>query len=289
MSNEYSYTLVNEIVGHNMPESGIRISWDPDALTNAGPICALHYHDEAELLLVCSGRMSLVVDGEEYTASEGQVLYAGPRVPHYTVALSDGLNYVLLQARLAVIASDEPAAMLIGRAADGVVSAAVIDDELIAREIRTLADEHANKEDGYEYMVRASVCRVVGLMIRDGYIISGKSENDTSALERLSPALDYINKNYQLPLKLEDISALMKLNPSYFCRIFKSATGVTFTEYLNAVRVQKSERMLRKSTKSITEISNDVGFATVTYYNRMFKKYMKCTPSAYRMIKYGNI
>lgn len=289
MSNEYSYTAVNEIVGHNMPESGIRIGWDPNAKTKAGQICTLHYHDEAELLLVCSGRMSLVVDGEEYIASEGQMLYAGPRVPHYTTALADGLNYVILQVRLSAIGSDEPAAMLIGRASSEAVSAAVIDDDGIAREIRTLVNEHVNKQDGYEYMVRASVCRVVGLMIRDGYIMSGKGENDTSALERLSPALDYINENYQHPLKLEDVSALMKLNPSYFCRIFKSATGVTFTEYLNAVRVQKSERMLRKSSKSITEISNDVGFATVTYYNRMFKKYMKCTPSAYRMIKYGNI
>lgn len=279
----------NETVGHNLPESGINIGWDPAATSPAGAICSLHYHEELEFMLVVEGKLSLFVDSEEYTAESGQVLYVGSRVPHYTVSQTDGLRYILLQVRTDILGIDVGGGVIPSIISGDTVAAALIDDPAIADKIRAAADEHSGALCGYEYMIHASVSALIGLMIRGGYIKDPDRDRDSAGLERLAPVFDYVNENYQSKLSIEELSEYMKLNPSYFCRLFKAATGVTFTEYLNAVRVQKSERMLRKSTKSITEISNEVGFATVTYYNRIFKKYMKCTPSVYRMLRYRNI
>lgn len=279
----------NERVGHNLPESGIYIGWDPTAATPEGAICSLHYHEELEFMLVVEGKMSLIVDSEEYTADEGQVLYVGSRVPHYTLSQTDGLRYILLQVRTDILGIDVQGGVIPSIISGGSIAAAVINDCDIAERIKNAADEHHGALCGYEYMIHAAVSALIGLMIRGGYIKDPDRGRDSAALERLAPVFDYVNENYQSKLTIEELSEYMKLNPSYFCRMFKAATGVTFTEYLNAVRIQKSERMLRKSTRSITEISNEVGFATVTYYNRIFKKYMKCTPSVYRMLRYRNI
>ena len=112
---------------------------------------------------------------------------------------------------------------------------------------------------------------------------------DRAAIMKIMPALSYINENYPQPLTLDDVCRYMGLNCAYFCRLFRTSTGITFTEYLNALRVRKSAEMLSGSSKSVTEISMDVGFSTVAYYNRVFKKYMRCTPTVYRFLKYKNM
>ena len=82
---------------------------------------------------------------------------------------------------------------------------------------------------------------------------------------------------------------MLNFDPSYFCRIFKSAIGATFTEYLNFVRVCKAEKMLSRTNNSILDISEAVGFSSVSYFNRVFKKYRNCSPRAYRTTECKNI
>ena len=81
---------------------------------------------------------------------------------------------------------------------------------------------------------------------------------------------------------------MQNLNPSYFCRIFKRASGSGFIDYLNFVRICKSEKLLAAGTKSILDVSYDVGFSSVSYFNRIFKKYKNCTPTEYRRAQYEN-
>ena len=87
-------------------------------------------------------------------------------------------------------------------------------------------------------------------------------------------------------MSLEEISSMLGFNESYFCHIFKQATGTTFTEYLNFVRVCKAEKMLSQNKGSITEIAEAVGFCSVSYFNRIFKKYKNCSPGYYRHLNY---
>lgn len=84
-------------------------------------------------------------------------------------------------------------------------------------------------------------------------------------------------------MTLGEIGELLNLNESYFCRLFKKATGSTFTEYLNFVRICKAEHMI-KNGASISESAYGVGFSSLSYFNRVFKKYKFCSPSDYKKI-----
>ena len=106
-------------------------------------------------------------------------------------------------------------------------------------------------------------------------------------VQKILPILSYINQSYAENITLEDASERLNFDPSYFCRIFKTATGATFTEYLNFVRISKAEKMLSKTRQSILEISEAVGFSSVSYFTRMFKKYRSCSPRVYHTAKYS--
>ena len=100
------------------------------------------------------------------------------------------------------------------------------------------------------------------------------------------PALKFIDTHYNEQISLESLSATTNMNPSYFCRVFKKATNSTFTEYLNFVRVIKSERLLTSNSGSVSDIALDVGFSSVSYFNRIFKRFKSLSPSEYRKIRY---
>lgn len=95
-------------------------------------------------------------------------------------------------------------------------------------------------------------------------------------------AIDYIDNNYQEDLKLYHISTYLNVSKCYFCSLFKSETGKTFTQFLNEVRVEKSKELLKERKLSMLNIALSVGFNTQNYYNITFKKITSKTPSEYR-------
>jgi AraC-like DNA-binding protein len=67
--------------------------------------------------------------------------------------------------------------------------------------------------------------------------------------------------------------------------MFKKATGLTFTDYLSRVRVEKAKALLLNPHLRISEIAYDVGFQSLTHFNRMFRKIVGESPTAYRESK----
>jgi AraC-like DNA-binding protein len=68
----------------------------------------------------------------------------------------------------------------------------------------------------------------------------------------------------------------------YFCKMFKKATGLTFTEYLGRVRVEKAKTLLLNPHLRISEIAYDVGFQSLTHFNRVFREITGEAPTAFR-------
>ncbi len=68
----------------------------------------------------------------------------------------------------------------------------------------------------------------------------------------------------------------------YFCKMFKKATGITFTDYLSRVRIEKAKNLLLNPNMRISEIAYAVGFQSLTHFNRMFHKLAGRSPTEYR-------
>lgn len=100
----------------------------------------------------------------------------------------------------------------------------------------------------------------------------------------INECLEYINKYYNIDLKIDDVCNHLSINKSYFCSLFKKETGYTFTAYLNNIRVEKSKELLVNSDLSILDVALKVGFNNHNYFSTTFKKIVGKNPLEYRKL-----
>ncbi|KZL91882.1 helix-turn-helix transcriptional regulator [Clostridium magnum] len=94
--------------------------------------------------------------------------------------------------------------------------------------------------------------------------------------------LSYIQENYKENVTLDDIAKNVNLSRAECSRFFKRMTGQTPFEYLISYRINQSTLLLRNSDLPITEIAEEVGFGSVSYYIEKFRKQINCTPKEFR-------
>lgn len=98
----------------------------------------------------------------------------------------------------------------------------------------------------------------------------------------ISPALDYIDDHYAEQFDMDYLADICLLSPTHFRRLFRSITGASPLEFLNSTRIMKACNLLRSTEYSILEISERVGFRSVSSFNRHFMEIMKTAPRNYR-------
>ncbi|GAA4676921.1 hypothetical protein GCM10025794_22060 [Massilia kyonggiensis] len=98
--------------------------------------------------------------------------------------------------------------------------------------------------------------------------------------------LKFIATNYTNPeLDLEGVVAATGTNRTKVNEVLKSELGMTFTSYLNKLRLTEAARLLtEKSDTTVAEIAYSVGYANVSYFNKLFKEEYGCTPKAFRTL-----
>lgn len=98
----------------------------------------------------------------------------------------------------------------------------------------------------------------------------------------LEPALDFIQKNFEKEISIDDMASLCNISSSYFSKLFNKITGDTFSNYINHVRIERACELLLGTDTPITIIALDLGFEDNSYFNKVFKRLTGLTPSAYR-------
>lgn len=97
----------------------------------------------------------------------------------------------------------------------------------------------------------------------------------------LKRANEYMNKNYQENVTLEDIAKYVGMNPSALCRYYKKNTGKTLFEYLAELRISYAVKLLMNRSISINRVAYDCGYNNLSHFNRQFKEITSKTPSEY--------
>ena len=95
-------------------------------------------------------------------------------------------------------------------------------------------------------------------------------------------AVSFIKENYDKSLTTKQLSRTVHLSEGYFCQIFKEVTGKTAMEYLNRIRIDKAEKLLKKTEMTVTEIAFCCGFNDANYFSRMYKKTKGESPQTVR-------
>jgi len=98
----------------------------------------------------------------------------------------------------------------------------------------------------------------------------------------VSKARVYISNHQDEDVSLSQVAKAVNMSSFYFCKSFKKSTGMTFTDYLARVRIEKVKNLLLNPHKRISEAAYECGFQTLSQFNRVFRKVAGESPSTYR-------
>ena len=140
---------------------------------------------------------------------------------------------------------------------------------------RQLNESWLSKHDGYIMHTRAILMmllqRFMALLVYD--------VNAFQFDPRIKKAMRYITDNFSQSITIEEVAKSVSLNPVYFGSLFKKETNTTFKDFLNKIRVNHAEDMIRTNKWNVTEAAHNCGFSDVFYFSRVFKKYKGIPPS----------
>ena len=107
-------------------------------------------------------------------------------------------------------------------------------------------------------------------------------QQDNSEPPVITRAKEFIQEHQTENLRLGHVAKAVNTSTFYFCKMFKKVTGINFTDYLSRVRIEKSKNLLLNPNLRVSEIAFEVGFQSLTHFNRVFKKILGQSPTEYR-------
>lgn len=227
-----------------------------------------HWHFDYELCYVQQGEADLFLNGEKYPLKEGQAFLVEERDVHYINSSKDCI--------LAFITFSEDLGKTItnGYRITNPVLRENYDFpfyyEKIKKEIR-------DKRSYYGVYINSIICELLIRIYRNEQI--SKAENrESSYINDFSKLLKEIDANYAF-YTFEDAADFVNLNKTYFSAMFHKFAGMTFSQYLNRVKIEKAIEMLQtEKNVKITDVAISCGFYTLRNFNRLFKEITGFTP-----------
>jgi AraC-like DNA-binding protein len=146
---------------------------------------------------------------------------------------------------------------------------------------REMYREFSAKPPGFLLVLASLVVRILTGLYRHRLqlIISAVDKPQWLTIDE---AVAYIDHNYASGLRLGELAAKANLSERQFSRLFQRQTGMSFTDYLQSIRMEAACRLLAVSRFSVEEIADAVGYADLKFFHQLFKKKIGSTPRQYR-------
>lgn len=240
----------------------------------------LHYH--LEMVYMIEGCTTCAVDTGEYTIQSGDVLLVFPNQVHrYDPA--DKEKYLLF-----IINPDlmpELSRSFEGAAPTSPIVRGVGNDPYMHQLLMTLSRTEDMPADYRDAITKGYLLAFFGELLSR---MTFRENNQTDSMT-LRSIVSFCAQNYSRELTLGTLEEELHLSKYYISHLFGSKIGTGFNDYINALRVSEACRYLRRTNKSITEISTLVGFGTLRTFNRAFVKQVGMSPSEYRKTALGTV
>ena len=244
----------------------VQLNWDRNIVSKRQ-----HHHTDFEMHIIWDGCQEYAVGSNTYRVEKGHFLLIAPNVTHQALSAAENTEKYAITFRLP--ASGSFLCYL------GEITPRMEDRLIFA------AGEAALKRDISDTLIENTLLEIlVGVLRTAGWKEEKQSrrqdENTTVAF-----AKQYILDNIDRAPSVADVAAYCYLSNKQFTRLFRSAEGVSPGEYILRQRVQRLEKLLRESSLSLKQISQQMHFGSEHYLNAFFKKYAGMPPGEYRKMQ----
>jgi AraC-like DNA-binding protein len=244
-----------------------------------------HYHPEYELTLITQGSGKRLVGDSYENYADGDLVLLGSQLPHTWTSdpvKNKTVTAVVIQfppdfiQRFVDLAEFKPIANLLAAADRGLHFP---DSQSLMAQIKSIPDAHGVEKITLLISILQRLTTLKHQKLSSEYFEAAKGEETEN---RINKVCQYIQKHSHEPLTLEQAAALIHLSRSAFSKFFKRATGKTFSDYVNDIRIGKACLLLTETDSAISDVAYETGFDSITYFNRIFLRKKKITPRAFR-------
>ncbi len=251
----------------------------------------LHYHEEFELNFIKNAKgVKRVIGDHMEDIDELELVLVGPNLQHTWrthLCTSTNIQEVTIQFHKDLFGESllsrnqlNMIRSLMEKAQRGILFSQENARQLSARLL------NLGKKKGFDSILELmSILNDLSLS-KDMVVLSNATFNNQEVIKynsrRIEKVMEYINKNYQKSISLQEVAQLTNMAEAAFSRFFKNRSGLTFVETLTDIRLGHATRMLINSTQSISEIAYQCGFNNISNFNRIFKKKKGCSPKEFR-------
>jgi len=238
----------------------------------------MHWHDRMELLLVISGSLMLHSDEGHFEVRPGQVVVTSPKKMHGGFAGSEGVIYhtIMFDIERFYNATSVSEKYLVPIVKGDISFPRVISDKCLEKALSRLVEHLTGKVNSHPLVAEADIYEILGVLY--GYsLFSAKSVADMN--KGFNLILEYVNTHFTEKITPREISLQFGYNEAYFCRRFKEVTGLTFTQYVQALRMEYGIKLLRAGKEEIRYIAWKCGYSDVSYFSNCFKRCFGVRPS----------
>ncbi len=246
-----------------------------------------HYHPEYELTFITKGRGKRLVCDSYQDFSEGDLVLLGPMLPHTWVSekiKKQHCEAIVIQFSTAFISSllqySELAAVekILQKAARGVSFTGSQARLVHAMLQQMLTCSHIEKL-ALLLRVLHSLSSTKAVLLSSGIF---KPLAGVANEQRINKVFHYVERGFRNIVTIEQAAKLIHLSESAFCRFFKKASGKTFSDYVNDIRIAHACSLLIETDKPVAQAAYESGFETLTYFNRVFLKKKGVQPAVFR-------
>ena len=247
------------------------------------PIESLHHHDGVEVGYCEKGSGVFFIDGETlpFSAPCVTVLYPGQLHKAYSTG-GEPSHWVFVTFQPETVFPRESMAAARLPWKDAAAGNALSSDPALTILGAELAAECAGGAPEWDDCLRSLLG---ALLIRHGRMPrkdSGTGEKHMTALERLKPALQYIGQHYAEELYMDRLAGQCFVHPATLRDWFREAVGCPPLRYLHRVRISVACSLLRGTGQTVTEVAAEVGYRSLSSFNRHFQEICGCSPTSYR-------
>lgn len=249
-----------------------------------------HFHNEFELYYLLAGERYYFIEKETYFVKKGSLVLVNKGLIHKTSSAGDSHHdRILIELKEDNI---DPFFSLGGKGSlyeffetyTGVFELSETEQNFVEHILFGIADEIKGKREGFEWMAYVKLTELFIFIMRSRklYLATENEKLLSSKHLKVQEIADYIVRNYNTEITLDQLSQQFYVSKYYLSRIFKEITGFAVTEYINIQRVKKAQDLLAEEEYNITEIAERLGYESITYFEKVFKRYVETTPLKYR-------
>ena len=247
-----------------------------------------HFHSEYELYYLAQGEREYFINSKTYHIKRDNFVF----IPSNQIHKTSSVNELAHERILIMIDREEiekmkenfPLLPLKRLDENCIVADLEGDNQTYAKlMLAGIVREMREKKRGYQDAVKIKMMDLLIFLLR----MQKEGEEEEAVIQtpkhqKIYEIADYLLKNYRRNENLEELSEKFYISKFYLCRSFKEVTGMGMNEYIHMARIKQAVRLLEDTSWSVSRISEEVGYDSVTYFEKVFKKYMQFSPLGYK-------